>query len=68
MCIIIKSISTIMCMVWHADKYKIIFYISYQFQEALSWPGMIEARAQWLRNTNLEQQFPGLLMKMAPTL
>ena len=44
-----------MCTVWHVDKYKTI----YQFQENLSRPGIIDARARYraaarrLRNTAL---------------
>jgi len=40
-----------MCTVWHADKYKIT--VSYQFQENLSQPSIIDARARRLRNTGL---------------
>ena len=39
-----------MCTVWRVDKYKITFQL---FQENLSRPGIIDARARWLRNTAL---------------
>ena len=51
-----------MCTVWHVDKYKITFKLSYQFQENLSWPGVINARARYpaatwrLRNTELRDE------------
>jgi len=48
-----------MCTVLHVDKYKITFKLSYQFQENLSRPGIIDTRARYraaarrLRNTGL---------------
>ena len=50
-----------MCTVWHVDKYKNYISISYQFQENLSQPGIIDVRARYraatrqLRNTELNR-------------
>jgi len=58
--IIIKSINTLMCKVWHVDKYKITFKLVIKFQENLSRPGIIDSRARYraaarrLRNTALD--------------
>ena len=48
-----------MCMVWHVDKYKITFKLVIKFQENLSRPDIIDARARYraaarrLRNTEI---------------
>jgi len=52
--IIIKSISTIMCTVWHVDKYKITFKLVINSRRISRGPVIIDARARRLRNTDLE--------------
>ena len=72
--ITIKSINTLMYMVWHVDKYKITFKLVINWtneilqhiavSSGLSRPGIIDARAQYraaarrLRNTALKYQKP----------
>ena len=52
-----------MCTVWHVDKYKITL-ISYKFQENLSRPGIIDARA-WYRAAARRLRNAGLRSRSA---